>query len=137
MERQVTTAYEPDNYTQVTQENILAMLLFDERMALIIRGRIDVGLFDSKVYETMAKRAAEYIDEYHAAPGRAHIKDILQDKLKEGSKQANVYQFKLGELEELSKVANRDYILGSLNEFNRHQRMKQASVQGFLSLIHI
>ncbi len=116
------------------QENICVLVCWDDKYASIIRGALDITLFEFP-YNIICEKAYEYIDAYGSAP-KDHVHDILidyLDKQKPGRKKQITK--KLKDLYELSlKGVNRKYTMDTLNGFVRQQTLKQGIIDAAESI---
>ena len=110
------------------QENICVLICWDDEYANIIRGVLDISLFEFP-YNIICEKAYEYIDIYQSAP-KDHVHDILidyLDKQKPGKKKQITK--KLEDLYELSERGiNKQYTVDTLNTFVRQQTLKQGII---------
>lgn len=111
------------------QENLLALLCFDERSAAVIhQASKDVdSLFDSGIHTEIASAVYRYVESFQTAPGDAHLADILHNVLQGEDKQrARAFEQTLKDLYRLykSEHINREYILGSLYTLVRRQKLR-------------
>ena len=104
------------------QENVLAVLCFNEEHAKLVRNAIDVQLFDNAVYRDIAKQASDYLDRYGTAPGE-HIADLLEDRFEDESK-GILYQQILDSLYEIKDSINTKYVIDQLKSFVDTQHLK-------------
>lgn len=113
--------------SQALQENILALLCYDESASPMIRGMVDIELFDSSHYREIANRAVNYLDEYKKPPGQ-HLADVFEDILTGRNKtKSSAFSRTLQYLDELyGSSINADYVVSELGKFIRHQRMNIA-----------
>ena len=116
-------------FTASLQENVLAVLGFDNANSKIIAGLIDSSLFEGD-YQLIAERCIEYIREYGHAPGRAHIHDILSDILEdEDSKSKRTIARIIDQMHALSAEMDTRYILDRLSKFVRLQTLKRTTLE--------
>ena len=74
------------------QENILVVLCFDAKHAVIARGALSPQLFESAVYREVAGIAIDYLDQYRQPVGE-HLADHLEHILKgEDTRKAASYE---------------------------------------------
>lgn len=113
-----------DSFSASQQENILAVLLFHEDHAKLIRNAIDVQLFDNAIYRDIAKQASSYLDQYGVVAGE-HIADLLEDRFEDESK-GILYQQILDSLFEIKDGINTKYVIDQLKSFVDTQHLKLA-----------
>ncbi len=106
------------------QENICVLVCWDDKYCHLIRGSLDVSLFEFP-YDIICKHAFDYIDKYAVAP-KDHIHDVLIEYLKKQKKGLRKQvENKLKDLFTLSeKGINKQYTIDTLSAFVRQQTLK-------------
>lgn len=116
-------------FTASLQENVLAVLGFDNANSKIVAGLIDASLFEGD-YQLIAERCIDYVREYEHAPGRAHIQDILSDILEDKeSKSKRTIARIIDQMYALSTEMDTRYILDRLSKFVRLQTLKRTTLE--------
>lgn len=111
--------------SRAVQENILALVCFHTKEAMILRGLVDPGLFDMRPYRQICTVAYAYLDRYKQAAG-PHIYDELEDLIDgKDREKAQAYTEILESLDDFKDSVNAEYVLTQVREFVRKQRMKQ------------
>lgn len=111
------------------QENILTLLVFDDKACKLIRGSVTPQLFESAVFREVAGHAIDFIDQFGEA-----IKDHLADSLEgilEGSdkRKASSYKRLVDNLFLARDSVNAEYVISQLHKFVRQQNLKSAVVR--------
>lgn len=109
------------------QENFLCLLCFDEQSALIIRGYVDVELFESNVYREIASQAVGFLDSYKKPIGQ-HLPDMFEHILQgEDKRKAGLYSDTIMFLKGMhDEGINTDFVLSQLHRFVQKQSLKKA-----------
>lgn len=112
------------------QESILTLICFDSAHAPFLRAVVDIDLFDTAVYRTIARAAYSYIDQYKEPPAN-HLEELLYDKLYDNSKEreSQLYADSLKYLHNTKDNVNAEYVLNQVREFIRQQTLKEGIVQ--------
>lgn len=115
-------------FTTSLQENVLAVLGYDNANCKVVANLVDPSLFEGD-YRVIAESCVAYIKEYGHAPGRAHIKDVLSDVLDDPESRSKKTYLKLIEqMRVLSEEMDTRYILDKLNTFVRLQTLKRTTI---------
>lgn len=122
-----------EKITGSLQENLLSLLIFNDRAASIIFGIIEPGLFESDFYKEIVRVAIEYYKQYKQPP-KEHIADLLETKIQDRTnpKSGELYTKLLTNLFQTKDSINEDFVLNQLNQFVRRQRLKGAIVEAAL-----
>lgn len=113
------------------QENILAMLCFDDKNCKILRASLTPQLFESSVFREVAGHAIDFIDQYGQAIGE-HLADHLEDILKgDDVRKARTYEKLLENLYSSKDTINADYVIKQVHKFVRAQTFKAAFVRAY------
>ena len=103
------------------QENILTLLCFGSKDSIDeIIATVPVSLFESDVYRTIAGRAINYYRKYDEAAGD-HLADLFEDLLSN-----KLYYALMGDLYDVSKTFNSQFVLDSLQDFVDSQTLRLA-----------
>lgn len=105
------------------QENVLTLLCFDTASAKLIRLLVTPELFESRVYQVIAARAIDFLDQYGEAI-QEHLPDELEDKLKGDPKDAKLFLRTVENLYAAKEHMNAAYITAQLQKFVHEQRLK-------------
>jgi hypothetical protein len=117
-----------DKPTAAIQENLLALLLWNDDHGRAIAAMVDPALFEGD-YRILAERGITYWQQHRKAP-RLHAADLMADVLEDkANRRANTYRHILSDLMELSKHINTAYVLDQLRKFTRLQKMKAVLLQ--------
>lgn len=111
------------------QENILALLCFDDATSKPIRAAVgSPKLFESKIYREVAGVAIDFLDTYGVAV-KEHLADELEHIIS-GSDRivAQQYEKLLKQLHAEHKHVNGQYVLSQVHKFVRLQTMKSALI---------
>lgn len=117
------------------QENILTVLVFDDKNCKIVRAALgSERTFESSVFREIALHAIAFIDQYGEAI-KDHLPDHLEDILKgEDQRKAKSYQRLLENLDANRDSVNAVYVIDQLQAFVRQQNLKAglvAAVEAF------
>lgn len=115
-----------EHAAQTLQENLLALLIYDNEQGQVVANLVDISHFYGD-YRTIAERCYEYRRGYGVAPGREHIYDLMADILedKNNSKRTAIFQA----LEAMSKLAeniNSEFVIDKAMAFVRQQEISRA-----------
>lgn len=111
------------------QENILTLLCFDTEACPLIINSVDIGLFESEVYRTIAERAADYYRKYKKAPAE-HLPDLLEEFLDSPKRSVvGMYTDAVSDIFNLAEGINRKYVLDELEKFVRQQSLKRSVIE--------
>lgn len=97
-----------------TQENILTLLAFDDKNALLARHSVTEEMFDPPYYREIAAKLLSFIDRYQAPP-KEHIADEIDDKLK--GEHGEAYRDILTSLFNSKDTLNTKYVIDQLKGF--------------------
>lgn len=122
-----------DKITGSLQENLLSLMIFNDKAASIIFNTIEPGLFESDFYKEIIRVALDYYKTYKEAP-KDHIADILESKIQDSKnpKSGELYTKLLTNLYQTKDSINEDFVLSQLNNFVRRQRLKGAIIEAAL-----
>jgi replicative DNA helicase len=116
------------------QENLLALLCFDDEYAPLIRNAVEVSLFESAPYRDIAKAAVDFIDRFKH-PAKEHIADLLEDKINgPDRRRGDLYANILTNLYGLRQSLNKEFVINQLTSFVRQQKLKQGIVKAARTL---
>lgn len=116
-----------DKPTKALQENVLAMLLHNEKQGKLVAGMVDPELFEGD-YGVIAGEAVDYWKRYGRAPG-AQAGDLIAKIVEAGDAKARLYEEILRSTIELADTINEVYVLDQLKAFVRAQQIKRAIMQ--------
>lgn len=117
-----------EHLSKFLQENIVALLLFDDTASKLISSVVTHSYFDG-VYSDIVKRAMNYIEQYKQAP-KEHIADLFSDILEGDNKQKkDFYSEILFKLKDSSSSINNEYVINSLMAWLRHQELKLTIIE--------
>lgn len=105
------------------QENVLTLLCFDDKNALLVRNAVTPALFDSP-YREIATKAIDFLDTYKVPP-KLQIADELDDYLKD-EKNGPVYQDIIKSMFSLQENLNSKYVVDKLTAFIQERRFEEA-----------
>jgi replicative DNA helicase len=119
-----------DNISGSLQENLLTLLIFDEKTAPIIANTVEVGLFESDFFKEIARVAIDFYRQFKQ-PAKEHIADLLESKLNDtkNSKTAELYKRLITNLYQSRDTVNSTYVISQLTNFTRRQRLKAAIIE--------
>ena len=116
-----------ETLSSVLQENLLTLLCFDDKHAIIIRGLVEADLFEG-YYQEVARTVYTFIDSQKEAP-KEHLPDLF-DRIIEGKdRKATTFKNILHQLHQTKDGINTDFVMCRLAEFVRIQQLKGAMVQ--------
>ena len=112
--------------TGALQENLLTLLVFDDKNCKVLAGSVTPHLFESKVYREIAGHALDFIEQYGETI-KEHLPDHLEDVLEgEDQRKASTYRKLLDNLFLQRDAVNADYVITQLHKFVRQQHIKAA-----------
>ena len=107
-----------DKISRLKQEDLLSLLIFDDKSAKIIRNVVPLKLF-----EGFSRRCADqiygYIDHYGEAP-QENIASLLEDDREGGGSHAEKAKETLAYCYETRGKVRADFVLNSIQNFLRH-----------------
>lgn len=111
------------------QENILTLLVFDDKNAKMLRAALTPQLFESSVFREVAGHAIDFIDQFGET-----IKDHLPDHLEsilngDDARKASTYKKLVDNLFMARASVNGDYVISQLHKFVRQQKLKDAVIK--------
>jgi hypothetical protein len=111
------------------QENIIVLLVFDEKALPLLCNCLDPNLFESFIYSDIVAKSIQFFQEYKR-PVAEHLPDLLEDVL-EGKERGKVelYRETLEHIYGNKDTINRDYTLAQLHKFIRQQKLKIGIIQ--------
>lgn len=110
-------------------ENVLTLLCFFDDAAALIKNSVSPDLFESSVFQNIARASIEYHDSYKQAP-KEHLPDILENSIKnEDESLLKLYDQTFRNLFDASESLNPDYILTQLGNFIEQQQLKLGTVE--------
>src|SRR5437868_6000779 len=110
------------------QENLLVLLTYDDKNALIIRGVVEPELWGGH-YRTLAVRIYDFIDKYKKPP-KDHLPDLLSDKLDSDNKrEATLYEDVIGSIHAARTGINTQYVMSDLETFVKRQSLRAIGVE--------
>lgn len=116
-----------ERMSPVLQENILALLCFDDDACKTIRVAVGTPkLFESKIYREIAGAAIDFLDSYKT-PIKEHLADEMEAVLTGADRLvAQQYEKLIKQLYAEAPHINKAYVVSQLNKFVRLQHMKSA-----------
>lgn len=119
-----------DNISGSLQENLLTLLVFDEKTAPIIANTVEIGLFESDFFKEIARVAIDFYRQFKE-PAKEHIADLLESKLndRKNTKTAELYKRLITNLYQSRDTVNSTYVISQLTQFVRRQRLKAAIIE--------
>lgn len=106
------------------QENLLTLLVFDDKNCKVVRAALTPQHFANAVFREVAGAAIDFIDT-HGETIKEHIADHLEDILKgDDARKASTYTKLLENLYASRETVNSDYVLQQLHKFVRQQNLK-------------
>lgn len=122
-----------DKISGSLQENLLTLLVFDEKHISLISNSIEPGLFESDFYKEIVRVALEYYKEFKVPP-KEHIADLLESKINDtkNPKSGEFYSRLITNLFQTKESINPTFVISQLNQFVRRQRLKGAIVEAAL-----
>jgi len=107
------------------QESVLTLLCFDDQEGRIAAGLVTPDLFE-ETYKDVATSILAYHQQFHKAPGKSHIDDILGHVLGDPQhKRYEMYRRIVAGLFDLAEGLNAPFVLSKVNEFIRQQNLKK------------
>lgn len=118
----------PNRLHTTQQENLVSLLLFDEVNGKIVNDLVETNYFEGGFHEIVL-RVRDYYERYGRPPG-VHVYDLLSDILDDPhDRRAKPFKETLQRLEDLHQDLNVKYVLDSIKNFKRFQRMKDAVIR--------
>jgi putative DNA primase/helicase len=119
------TNYRGDPLPEAFQQNLLTLLASSDAHCHDVVRAIPVQLYSTKIARLIAKRAYEYIREYHRAP-RDHLPDLLEQELKDKVEGPliRLYLVNIGSLRDEGGF-NEAFVVNQLRNFTRHALLKK------------
>lgn len=114
-----------------SQINLTTLLVFSKGHASIIRGAVDVGLFEDD-FQRIATAVYGYLDAYGECPGEAHVHDVLRlpvDSSGDDERQKTLRECLNTLHQTWSTAMNVDFVMDQLENFIQVQSRKQALEQ--------
>ena len=118
-----------DRLSDSAQENILALLLFNDEQALYLSTIIKASYFESDLYKLIADQALTFIENYQKAPG-IHIADMMVEDIEKYPDLNKI----LHDLQKLSKRVHVDYILNELKNLIRKYNLRSTLTKAVQAL---
>ena len=116
-----------DHLSRVRQEDLLSLLVWDEKSAKIISGSVPDTLFEGE-YGRYAREIYRYIQQYGTNPAE-NVASIFADDLEiDGTSSENVRDF-LQLVYDSKGQTNRDFVLDGLQTFLRQQYLKEGIIK--------
>ena len=116
-------------FTTTLQENVLAVLGFNDENGKIVANLIDPSIFEGD-YQKMAERCVSYIHQYGRTLGRAHIRDIISDVLDNPDDKSRItFLQMIDQMYALSQEMDTRYIMDRLSTFVRLQTLKKTTIE--------
>jgi hypothetical protein len=114
-----------DRLNGAQQENLVSILAHDKTNGKLVAQLADPALFEGE-YRVIAERCIDYWRRHKKAPG-VHTADLVGDILDDPrNRKAKTFERILRQMQQLSASVNTDYVLQTLKDFTRVQRMKDA-----------
>jgi replicative DNA helicase len=111
------------------QENILTLLVFDDKNCKMVRAAVTPQLFESSVFREVVGHAIDFIDLYGEAI-KDHLPDHLESILKgDDARKAEAYKRLVDNLYLSRESVNGDYVISQLHKFVRQQNLKSALIK--------
>lgn len=123
--------------TNSLQENLLVLLIFNDKVIPTILSVLEPGHFSSDIYKQIAIKAIDYYNQYRVPP-KLHISDLFEAELEENTGKSRVLQEVLQKLYKISldvESFNVQYILSQLHKFVKLANLKVA-VRNSVDLIN-
>lgn len=116
------------------QENILSLLVFDDKNCKVARAALTPQLFESAVFREVAGHAIDFIDQYGETI-KEHLPDQLEHILNgDDQRKASTYKRLLDNLYSTRESINGDYVISQLHKFVRQQNLKTALIRAVEAL---
>lgn len=111
-----------------TQENVLALVSSSDRYCSLVVQNVPVELYSDRTMRDLATQVYNYVHLYRCAP-KDHLPDLVEDRLQEGVKDAEVMRQILETIHGLlTSGFNEEYVVNQLTKFVRQQHLKQAVI---------
>jgi replicative DNA helicase len=112
-----------DKVSTALQENLLCLLVHDDKHGKVISNMVDVELFEGD-YRMIAEKAMTFWRQHREAP-KLHMPDLLADILEDkDNRRAPHFRNLLDQMLELTPTVNREYAMSEIRQFVYTQRMK-------------
>ena len=113
--------------SNILQENLLTLLCFDDKHAVIIRGLVEADLFEG-YYREIARSVYVYIDTQKKAP-KDHLADLFDTIIEKNDRKAKQFRNILRQLNQTREGVNTKFVMERLSEFVRLQQLKGATME--------
>ena len=106
------------------EENTLTILCWNDQHAAAVAKQVPPELFSTRAYREIAEKAIEHLQQF-GVPPKAHLLNILEDKLRRGD-EGILLKRTLDAMEELQAKLQPEYVLAELDKFITLRRMSMA-----------
>jgi hypothetical protein len=106
------------------EDNVLSLLVWNERHAMTLASVLDPDLFDSRMYQKVAKLAIDYITKF-SVPPREHIRDLMEAEVRHPTEGPYFVKL-LNDTQALHKTLQPDYVMDTLDTFIRLKTKRKA-----------
>lgn len=114
-----------EKLNRTLQENLLALICFNDEYGKIVSNQIDANLFEGD-YREIAEKAIQYWRNYSQAP-KDHTADLFSHILDNpDNKRAPTFRRIIAAMIDLSDNINTTYVMSQLTTFIRMQKFKSA-----------
>jgi len=113
-----------ERLTGSLEENVLTALCWSDALASTILLKVDPALFSTKTYRIIATAAVDYIQQYNAPP-KAHIEDLLEDRLRRDNDEGAELRRSCADMARFHPHLNAAYVLTELDRFIVLARMSR------------
>lgn len=109
-------------------ENVLTLLCYSEEHCQELFYKLKLEHFVIRGLREIAERAMDFIRK-HGKPPRAHLADILEDKIRRPDDHARFLRYVLSEMERIYADLNAEYVMSRLDLFIRTATIENAAGQ--------
>ena len=117
-----------DRLKTTLQQNLLALLCFDDAAYLLVRNSVTPSMFMSEVYREIVATVFSFVDQYKRPP-KEHTLDLFEEQLRAKSKTSELFETALDTIHQLASTIDRAYVLQQLESFARCQRLKLSIIE--------
>lgn len=115
-----------DPYNRGQAQNLVTILALDPNHGKIVAQLLEPDLLEGPL-RLISERCVKFWKKYKTAPGKAHLADLFSDITdKPDSRQATAYKRILRQMTILSEEVNTEYVVRTLQNTSRIQRLKGA-----------
>ena len=116
-----------EGLSAILQENLLSLLCFDDKHAVIIRGIVPEDSFEGH-YREVARTVYVYVDSQKESP-KGHLPDLFDTIIERDDRKAKQFREILRHLNRTHSDVNAEFVMKRLYDFVRMQSLKGATME--------